>query len=190
MNAVTAIDTRSIVIDALKGMTTWNEFAKSLVDQFTRKGSLTEKQWDAANRMVAKVGATAARKERLTCEMDVSRISRLLDDAAKSKLKRPVFHAADLSFSLAPSYGRNSGAVYVKGDETYLGKIMGGLFQPSGAATFETVQAVRRVAEDPLGAAVQYGRMTGRCACCNRKLSDPKSVELGIGPVCKDRWGL
>lgn len=27
----------------------------------------------------------------------------------------------------------------------------------------------------------------GRCACCGRKLSDPLSIELGIGPTCRAR---
>jgi Family of unknown function (DUF6011) len=28
-----------------------------------------------------------------------------------------------------------------------------------------------------------------RCAVCNRELSDPVSVEAGIGPICAERFG-
>lgn len=40
------------------------------------------------------------------------------------------------------------------------------------------------IAEDPKGALVAYGRRTGSCGLCGRKLTDPESVELGIGPIC------
>lgn len=28
---------------------------------------------------------------------------------------------------------------------------------------------------------------TGRCCACNRMLTDPESIELGIGPFCRDK---
>jgi hypothetical protein len=28
---------------------------------------------------------------------------------------------------------------------------------------------------------------SARCRCCNRKLTDPASIELGIGPVCRKK---
>ena len=39
-----------------------------------------------------------------------------------------------------------------------------------------------------LDQAKAYGRATGVCVCCGRDLSDPVSVEAGIGPVCEARW--
>jgi hypothetical protein len=33
------------------------------------------------------------------------------------------------------------------------------------------------------------GIRTGRCACCSRPLTDPVSIEFGIGPVCRTRGG-
>jgi hypothetical protein len=178
------------IVDNLRGMTSWNDFAASLVSQYERKGFLSDRQQEAAQRMIAKMGETAQRKERLTRQIDVRRIETLLADATQSKLKKPVFHAADLSFSLAGRYSRNPGAVYVKTGDTYMGKVLHGTFTPSAAATEQTVRAVEAVAMDPLGEAIKYGRLTGRCACCNRKLSDEKSVALGIGPVCKTKWRL
>ena len=28
---------------------------------------------------------------------------------------------------------------------------------------------------------------TGRCFCCGKKLTDPESINLGIGPICRSR---
>ena len=36
--------------------------------------------------------------------------------------------------------------------------------------------------------AVAYGKATGICVCCQAELTDPDSVEAGIGPVCEKRW--
>lgn len=35
--------------------------------------------------------------------------------------------------------------------------------------------------------AQRLGKKTGRCQICHRKLSDPVSVERGIGPICEGR---
>jgi hypothetical protein len=32
--------------------------------------------------------------------------------------------------------------------------------------------------------AAAYGRKTGICMICSRTLTDPKSIALGIGPIC------
>lgn len=37
--------------------------------------------------------------------------------------------------------------------------------------------------------AIAYGKKFGRCAVCNRELTDEESIERGIGPVCADRMG-
>jgi hypothetical protein len=37
---------------------------------------------------------------------------------------------------------------------------------------------------------VAYGRATGSCSCCGRELTDPVSIEAGIGPICAGRFGF
>jgi hypothetical protein len=175
------------IMVGLKGMTEWNGFAHSLVVQYQRKGDLSEKQWDAAERMIRKVDATAQRKATMQRSVDVSRIKSLLDSA---KVKRPVFRAAELAFSLAPIHGKNSGAVYVKRGPDYQGKIIDGVFVPSSACAPITADAVVAVAKDPRGEAVRHGKVTGQCSCCGRQLTDPVSIEMGIGPICASNWGL
>jgi hypothetical protein len=36
--------------------------------------------------------------------------------------------------------------------------------------------------------AAAYGRRFGRCIVCQAELTDPKSVEAGIGPVCAQKF--
>lgn len=37
--------------------------------------------------------------------------------------------------------------------------------------------------------AIRYGMELGRCSICNRTLTNPESIEAGIGPVCAGRRG-
>jgi hypothetical protein len=38
--------------------------------------------------------------------------------------------------------------------------------------------------------AKEYGRETGVCISCGAQLTDPASIEAGIGPICASKWGL
>lgn len=51
--------------------------------------------------------------------------------------------------------------------------------------------AARRLPADakplPLEEAKRFGKMTGTCCVCARRLDNPESVDAGIGPVCAGR---
>ena len=51
-----------------------------------------------------------------------------------------------------------------------------------------TSGALLTIAKNPVEAAKAYGKLTGSCSCCGRELSDPVSIEAGIGPVCATKW--
>ena len=168
------------LVAALAPIATPNSFAASLVASFNYWGDLTIRQKAAAERMLAP-------KE----TVNAGAIEALLGTAKNSGIKRPVFRADGLAFSLAPLNGRNAGAVYVKEvNGSYMGKIAGGIFVPSSDAPASVASTIIAVAADPRGTAIAFGKETGNCACCGRPLSDPTSVELGIGPICISKWGL
>ncbi len=181
------------VMDKLNEMITWNDFAVSLVNQFNSKGRLSPNQWAAAERMISKMAANKVARDAKSIDVNVGKIKELLVHA---KVKRPVFRAEGLKFSLAPTAlkngqpAANAGAVYVKAGDDYQGKIADGKFRAGRDCLDDTPQAVVRAAQDPRGVAVQYGRDTGICACCGRTLTDPVSIEMGIGPICAEKWGL
>jgi len=191
-----ADDRVSRLVRALREHVSWNDFASSLVQQYDRKRSLSDKQLDAAERMLAKIAANKAANKAAKAaapSVDLTRVHAMFAKAMASGHKRPVYRAAGLALSLAPLSGRNAGSIYVKDDETgdYLGKVTEDLrFNPLRTAPEWAAEALSRIARDPSAAAVEYGRETGRCSCCGRELTNPESIALGIGPICKDRWGF
>jgi len=69
----------------------------------------------------------------------------------------------------------------------YLGKVT-----PQGCDSrlSDTVkEIIIAAASDPLTAAIRYGKVSGSCSCCGRELTDPRSIEAGIGPICATKFG-
>lgn len=69
----------------------------------------------------------------------------------------------------------------------YLGKVT-----PAGCDSrlSDDVKAIiMGAAHDPLSAAIKYGKVSGECSCCGRELTDPRSIERGIGPICATKFG-
>jgi hypothetical protein len=50
------------------------------------------------------------------------------------------------------------------------------------------VEVLKAIDENPRGCSGAFGRITGRCGMCNRRLSGPSSISLGIGPECISRF--
>ena len=176
------------LIEALKELTSWNGFASSLVEQFNKRGSLSDKQTGAAIAMLMKVKANkSARAE--APSVDLSNIVAIFDKAHEA-IKTPKFRFEDLVISRAPDAGANAGALYVKVDGEYMGKVKEGKFFGIRFTPEDTLSKLKQIAESPLSAAVAYGRRTGACACCGRELTVHASIERGIGPICAERFGL
>jgi hypothetical protein len=121
--------------------------------------------------------------------IDVSAIARAFTAAHANGMKAPKLRIDSFVFSRAPDSGRNAGAIYVKGAGEYLGKITDGRFRPTMACDQVTLEGVVSAAANPLEAARLHGQRTGSCSCCGRELTNTESIALGIGPICRERFG-
>jgi len=81
--------------------------------------------------------------------------------------------------------------------EGVVGKIVDGvvtLFGPrmktAGIDAGEIVALLDDIEQNPLAAAMKFGKLSGRCCSCGRDLTDPVSIEQGIGPVCVLKFSL
>lgn len=159
-------------------------FADSLYSQYKAKGGLTAKQLAKIEESLHPapiVGVSVAGK-------GMEKVEAALHSAKAHGLKKPGLRLGDFLFKLAPATGKNPGAIYVTEGEVYLGKIFEGEFFPMTKCDADRLAYIKSICADPEAAAVAYGKMTGNCACCGKTLSDPKSIALGIGPVCKVKY--
>lgn len=174
------------------------DFARSMMEAFLKYGSLTERQHATVTRLrladIARAAARKAEAEQRAANapvVNVEAIERAFASAQSKGIKRPKMRLAGFKFSLAPATGRNAGALYVVRveDDQYLGKIMGGRFTRVRECDQATEATVIEVASDPHNAAIAYGQRTGNCAICGRELTNHASIDLGIGPICAEKYG-
>lgn len=121
--------------------------------------------------------------------IDVGAIEAAFRSARSNGIKRPRLRLADFTFSLAPAHGKNAGSIYVKRQDQYLGKVTASVFMPTGNVDADTKAAIISVASDPHNAAKAFGKRTGSCSCCGRELTNKESIDLGIGPICREKFG-
>ena len=59
----------------------------------------------------------------------------------------------------------------------------------TGRRTFErgAIARIRDHHRVTLEEAQQFGRLTGVCCYCGRRLTDPQSIDAGVGPICAKR---
>lgn len=172
------------------------EFARSMGEAVAKYGALTENQLAAVERCVAKaaerkaqIEAERAAREASAPTVTVAKIEEAFASAKAAGIKFPKLRLGQFRFSPAPVHGKNAGAIYVKAGEEYLGKISGGKFQRSFSCEEVRAAEVVEVASNPEAAAVVYGKQFGRCSCCGKELSNKKSIERGIGPICAEKYG-
>jgi hypothetical protein len=111
---------------------------------------------------------------------------------ANAKTK-PTLRTKHFVFTLAPTTGNNPGAIYVKDkDGTYMGKIKNSWFWPSRdyKESDEIRTEILLTMSEPRETAIKYGRETGQCSICGRRLDNALSIFNAIGPICAEKLGF
>jgi hypothetical protein len=166
-----------------------NDFAQSLDMQLKRTGNLSEKQVAAVTRIINRPAAAPIAAV-TAVGSGVEAMQEAFATATGNGLKRPKMRLGDFVLKLAPATGRNAGAIYVTASDEYLGKIADGAFTPSRECDAAKQAEIVALCANPVESAIAYGKRTGICACCGRELTDPESIERGIGPICAEKYGF
>jgi hypothetical protein len=132
--------------------------------------------------------------------IDASNILASLAEARAKGIKKPMLRLLmprDCHIKIKyMSVGKNAGGCWVTSNDNLIGKIDdGGVFTFTGKPytndficdVFEFIESVN---SDVKGSLESYGKMTSRCGCCGKTLTNPKSISLNIGPVCLTKFGL
>jgi hypothetical protein len=175
-------------------------FAVSLRENVQKFGDLTPGQLTAALRCAEKFSEAKSAKEtqraaneKAAPVVSISSVTASFERARQKGVQKPKMrllgNGQKLTFSRAPDTGKNAGAVYVKDNEgVYLGKITAGKFLKSYDCSSDGEKAVVAACADPEQAAIAFGKEFGICSICSRTLTDPDSIERGIGPICADNF--
>lgn len=171
-------------------------FANNMLDALKKYGSLTERQLasvrkcvlSSADRAIARAQAQAERAESAP-EVNLGALADAFNSALEKGNKHPRLRLDSFVFTPAPKLGKNAGAIYIKEEGQYLGKVIGNKFFKVRECSEDQEKRIIDASVDPKGAAIKYGRMLGACSVCGKTLKDPESIEMGIGPICAGKMG-
>jgi uncharacterized protein DUF6011 len=123
-----------------------------------------------------------------------------LFQTAKARVKWPRVRLAvdglPVVLSMAGPKSKYAGQINVTdggrfGDNVWYGRIdLTGTYTKGRAATDAVTALLTRFAADPAGVAAEQGRLSGFCCFCGLQLTDDRSLAMGYGPVCADKFGL
>ena len=172
------------------------DFARSLSDSLTKYGSLTDGQMGAVRKCIARNAERDAQRAQRAADAPVIDISPVLDAMNKAKSngkKKPILRTTEYRFSFAPASGKNAGCLYVTSnakaydDRVYYGKIDadGKFFK---ARDFEGTDDLVKCVANLDESVIAYGKETKQCGCCGYTLTNPISIDRGIGPICWSKF--
>jgi hypothetical protein len=175
------------------------EFANSLLAQAERyNGILTEKQMFWVRKLIED-------KPKPTVDLgNFSGVIKLFDGAARNlkhpKVRLKLTDGRPITLSIAGQSSRFPGTVNVTdggkfGANTWYGRVdTTGKFELAGnidAGTAASITALLiNFAANPAKVASDYGHTTGSCCFCAKTLTDDRSVSVGYGPICADKFSL
>lgn len=109
----------------------------------------------------------------------------------KGELKTGYYAVDDKRYRLdLPTEGRWKGWLFLSTGSDYHFRKKMLMRDPQGKYVVKTdrgLEVLEAIVQSPVECMRAYGLITGTCGVCGRKLEDPVSVELGIGPVCVGR---
>lgn len=154
-------------------------FATAMRERIVSHGFLTPNMFAAIHRCMDRVSPAQA-------EVDTTKLEAAFAKANQA-LRKPALNIGEFRFSPAPAHGANPGAIYVKREGEYLGKMLRGQFL--ARCSQDVIERVLQIAADPMNEAIKHGKLTGRCAVCSRKLTQKESVDRAMGAVCAAKFG-
>lgn len=177
-----------------------NTFAADLVTREDKGLYMSESQVCWVYKMAEDVRRLREPKTTEVRSTDASDILASLAEARAKGIKKPILrlqraNGTEIQLKYM-SVGKNAGGAWVTMNGDLIGKIDdGGVFTFTGRPYTdqlidEVFGLIESAHEDLEGALRSYGKMTSKCGCCGLPLTNKKSIELGIGPICLDKFGL
>ncbi len=88
-----------------------------------------------------------------------------------------------------PDEGKWAGWTFLSTGSDYHDRKTIAMARPDGVVV-KSHRVFSAILADPFQRAAEYGQITGTCASCGRKLEDPVSRSIGMGPICRKKFGV
>jgi Family of unknown function (DUF6011) len=162
-----------------RGLQRGNDFCTSLINAVNKFGELTPGQYAAVKRGIEKDSERRASAPAALLFPKIEQLVRVENMKLHLGVCKATMFQSGVVAIVSPTFGAG-----------FYGTIqIGGEFRRARACTDEIVKVLQDVEARGLAAVKEIGIATGRCCVCSRMLTDPESIEQGIGPICADKAG-
>jgi Family of unknown function (DUF6011) len=179
----------------------------SFLEALDRYGSLTERQLTVIRNGIqrdAKRAEEQVQRQADAPAVDVSKIEQAFEHARRVELERkpgaigvwnrPLKLRAEGNLDVTVEPGREGskwqGMLFVEAfDGRKLGRIQDGKFIAKFECSQVETDAVVKACSDPHAAAKAWCQAYSECQVCGRTLTNATSIEEGIGPICREKYG-
>lgn len=178
------------------------EFAKSLISQYARKKMLSPRQAPWVQTLLSRAMGEATVAAPAAQVGSFSAVYALFEKA-REKLKFPkirlMVNGDQVVLALSGKNSKQPNVINVTDGRPFGQNIWYGRVAADGAWTKPRVEMVnmsaveailKKLGEDPVQVAREYGKLTGACCFCQLPLTDPQSVAAGFGETCAKNFGL
>jgi hypothetical protein len=173
------------------------DYPRQLKQAWERYGGLSDRQLRGGiNCVRAEANRAGMKAAQATSDSStLSNVVALMQHAKANGVGQPKFRLATglgtLKLSMATNRSKTPGAIFVKRDTEYLGKL-----SDTGRPDYRlsddasAMTALLALNADPAGVAAAHGQQVGNCSFCGRELTDGRSIAMGYGPICAGHYGL
>lgn len=127
--------------------------------------------------------------------MDADQISKWIDITQQLIAQTPKPKFVPVTLAYVPPAGQylvNGQSLTLKKSKSHGGMLVyytdGGYLGALATAKLAAAAEALNSAEKAKAACIAYAKQTGKCGVCNTKLTDPKSIAAGIGPICAKKY--
>lgn len=175
-----------------------DNFANSLADSYVNRGwSPVQKSW--AHYLVVRA-MTPAEPKPVTAS-GLEPIVTMFESASKKrkypKIEFQLAYGDDevkvIQLSRSGPMSKRPGTINVTDGRPFGQNVWYGRIDTDGTTTIGNewvLDFLRDFAQDPINKAREYGKETGNCCFCGKRLTHDRSVENGFGPICAENYGL
>jgi hypothetical protein len=194
-------------INILREVAKTSGFAASLLERETKNQYMSASQVAWVYKLAEDARKAQAEPEQKAPQVSADNILASLLSAIDKGLKRPTlrlnYTQDGETYQVKINYVKSSGKCWFTINSLLETKSLVGMiddsgeFKPFRSGLLQLGISVESFAEwvseingNVLSALETYGKMTSTCSCCGLPLTNKKSIELGIGPICLEKYGL
>lgn len=168
------------------------KFVPSVMEQFNKKGALSDKQWSIVERIVTARCETPINYAAEEVEVLYNFFFTARESIKYPKITFKMDNEDTLRIKMSGERSKQPDILQLEVDGRWVGRLFpDGKLDKARDTDWETIASyLSDLLGDVVGFVTQKGKSEGSCVFCGKPLNDERSVANGYGKKCASNYGL